>query len=577
MARIQNQRASQRNHVRDQSRATLRKKKNKNQYKIVLEAVTQEKKKLHSILTYASNAPEGFGFIPAGHPEFTEWCKEQCRQRNLDVHIVSAKPKNKMHTDPAKLSHHVHRVGHHFPMRIIELACSKFGYDYVIRKGLRKTNDRENWIARRFEAYSSRQANHEGPTTERETKIYIHDAVREMFPKIPETDLQAIVNHAFEEGTDRVGNAKGLSLARRVQLAVVAHIRHMYTDYDKLLKSAGWQAARAQVEHVSLAKLKEWRDEAGEQSNELEETFREVIVIDDDDEDDDDDATSTSCSMSMSDGREQSMEIISSRMNAQDLQSSLNANYPRVEADQIYGATNKYSSGSPKLGKCAADDAQDRRTDVSSESLTVKLKEPDISSLDRSSAPARRPSDQDVALPSVERETIDLTSPRRIPAYQQPIQIHEAPTRSYDNVHAYKRKVPSFPVNDERSHPEWLIKRPMLVHREEAYSRTCKNGAPEFHSNHQTGYYIRMAEIVVLPDAQLYLLVRVDMRIILKYQLVNRCVRTCLILGYMRDVLLQLIAIPSKTDGSRFPHRKMMYVIREMDLAMADEVLRRSA
>ncbi|KAL7778560.1 hypothetical protein CFE70_008061 [Pyrenophora teres f. teres 0-1] len=463
MARIQNQRASQRNHVRDQSRATLRKKKNKNQYKIVLEAVTQEKKKLHSILTYASNAPEGFGFIPAGHPEFTEWCKEQCRQRNLDVHIVSAKPKNKMHTDPAKLSHHVHRVGHHFPMRIIELACSKFGYDYDIRKGLRKTNDRENWIARRFEAYSSRQANHEGPTTERETKIYIHDAVREMFPKIPETDLQAIVNHAFEEGTDRVGNAKGLSLARRVQLAVVAHIRHMYTDYDKLLKSAGWQAARAQVEHVSLAKLKEWRDEAGEQSNELEETFREVIVIDDDDKDDDDDATSTSCSMSMSDGREQSMEIISSRMNAQDLQSSLNANYPRVEADQ----TNEYSSGSPKLGKRAADDA----------------------SFDRSSAPARRPSDQDVALPSVERETIDLTSPRRIPAYQQPIQIHEAPTRSYDNVHAYKRKVPSFPVNDERSHPEWLIKRPMLVHREEAYSRTCKNGAPEFHSNQQTGYY----------------------------------------------------------------------------------------
>ncbi|KAE8841719.1 hypothetical protein PTNB73_06089 [Pyrenophora teres f. teres] len=659
MARIQNQRASQRNHVRDQSRATLRKKKNKNQYKIVLEAVTQEKKKLHSILTYASNAPEGFGFIPAGHPEFTEWCKEQCRQRNLDVHIVSAKPKNKMHTDPAKLSHHVHRVGHHFPMRIIELACSKFGYDYDIRKGLRKTNDRENWIARRFEAYSSRQANHEGPTTERETKIYIHDAVREMFPKIPETDLQAIVNHAFEEGTDRVGNAKGLSLARRVQLAVVAHIRHMYTDYDKLLKSAGWQAARAQVEHVSLAKLKEWRDEAGEQSNELEETFREVIVIDDDDKDDDDDATSTSCSMSMSDGREQSMEIISSRMNAQDLQSSLNANYPRVEADQVRQAPSmnmvalpyhvppratplsasshfqpqsqqsfqpfresfqsmprymprndlychtpsRYmepqtstAQARPSLGNAQpmmrkidgqmyqlqpinqAGGGSRSKYDppyIAARSATgyVQPSSPRFSSFDRSSAPARRPSDQDVALPSVERETIDLTSPRRIPAYQQPIQIHEAPTRSYDNVHAYKRKVPSFPVNDERSHPEWLIKRPMLVHREEAYSRTCKNGAPEFHSNQQTGYYIRMAEIVVLPDAQLYLLVRVDMRIILKYQLVNRCVRTCLILGYMRDVLLQLMTIPSKTDGSRFPHRKMMYVIREMDLAMADEVL----
>ena len=89
----------------DQPRAAVKKKK---PYKIVLEAVTQEKKKLHSIvgrrisaisrihrprrqLTYASNAPTGFGFVPAGHPEFTEWCKEQCRQRNLDVHIVSVR------------------------------------------------------------------------------------------------------------------------------------------------------------------------------------------------------------------------------------------------------------------------------------------------------------------------------------------------------------------------------------------------------------------------------------------------------------------------------------------------------
>jgi len=80
------QHAPQRSVAFDEQRAAHPKKK---PYKIVLEAVTQEKKKLHSILTYASNAPTGFGFIPAGHPEVTEWCKEQCRQRNLDVHIVS--------------------------------------------------------------------------------------------------------------------------------------------------------------------------------------------------------------------------------------------------------------------------------------------------------------------------------------------------------------------------------------------------------------------------------------------------------------------------------------------------------
>lgn len=113
-----------------------------------------------------------------------------------------------------------------------------------------------------------------------------------------------------------MGNAKELSLARRVQLAVVAHIRHTYTDYDKMLKTGSWTEARQKVEHVSLAKLKEWRDETGEQSNEIEDTFREVIVLDDDDDDDDGD---TSEGGATPDEREQSMEIVSNRVTAQDI------------------------------------------------------------------------------------------------------------------------------------------------------------------------------------------------------------------------------------------------------------------
>ena len=51
MARIHNQRAPQRGAPLDQARAALRKKK-KNPYKIVLEAVTQEKKKLQAIVRF---------------------------------------------------------------------------------------------------------------------------------------------------------------------------------------------------------------------------------------------------------------------------------------------------------------------------------------------------------------------------------------------------------------------------------------------------------------------------------------------------------------------------------------------
>ena len=76
-----------------------------------------------------------------------------------------------------------------------------------------------------------------------------------------------------------------LPLPRRVQLAVVAHIRHMYTDYDRLLKEVPWQAARLSVEQQTLSKLAEWRGERDD-PNALEEILREVIVISEDEDDD---------------------------------------------------------------------------------------------------------------------------------------------------------------------------------------------------------------------------------------------------------------------------------------------------
>lgn len=95
----------------------------------------------------------------------------------------------------------------------------------------------------------------------------------------------------------------------------------MYTDYDKMLKTGSWMEARQKVEHVSLAKLKEWRDETGEQSNEIEDTFREVIVLDDDEDE-------TSDGGDTPDEREQSMEIVSNRVIARDIQLERYPQYP---------------------------------------------------------------------------------------------------------------------------------------------------------------------------------------------------------------------------------------------------------
>lgn len=88
-----------------------------------------------------------------------------------------------------------------------------------------------------------------------------------------------------------------------------------------MLKTGSWTEARQKVEHVSLAKLKEWRDETGEQSNEIEDTFREVIVLDDEDDD-------TSDGGGTPDEREQSMEIVSNRVTARDIQPERYPQYP---------------------------------------------------------------------------------------------------------------------------------------------------------------------------------------------------------------------------------------------------------
>ncbi|KAL8801442.1 MAG: hypothetical protein Q9182_004459 [Xanthomendoza sp. 2 TL-2023] len=106
------------------------------------------------------------------------------------------------------------------------------------------------------------------------------------------------------EGKATVGTAKDQPFIRRVHLAVGAHIRHVYTDYDSLLKSKRpWIDARAMVQPHTLDKILEWRDEKDE-PDAVEDILREVIVIPDDDDEESEDE--------MINDRETSVEIISS-------------------------------------------------------------------------------------------------------------------------------------------------------------------------------------------------------------------------------------------------------------------------
>ncbi|OGM43787.1 hypothetical protein ABOM_006910 [Aspergillus bombycis] len=62
-------------------------------HKVIMESVTQEKKKLRSvvccIISFEAKAPPGYTFIPAGNPQLTSACKEVCRKDGLKVFAVT--------------------------------------------------------------------------------------------------------------------------------------------------------------------------------------------------------------------------------------------------------------------------------------------------------------------------------------------------------------------------------------------------------------------------------------------------------------------------------------------------------
>ena len=117
--------------------------------------------------------------------------------------MMQAKPRSKAFFDPEKISSHVHRIGHHFPLEIIDLACRKFNYRYSEGRGLRRTRrspvSGPAYVERGIANYEQRQGLHSRPVTDSEHKEHIRGAIREIFPKIPDADLTSIVNHAFEE------------------------------------------------------------------------------------------------------------------------------------------------------------------------------------------------------------------------------------------------------------------------------------------------------------------------------------------------------------------------------------------
>lgn len=114
------------------------------------------------------------------------------------------------------------------------------------------------------------------------------EIIQDLFPKIPDNDLFQIIKTAFQLGDNKVGTAEEIPLVRRAQLAVVAHIRHGYTQYDRLLRQVPYNEARHMVEKETLRKIIDWRgddDEKNEANKRaVEDAVREIVVLSEEEE-----------------------------------------------------------------------------------------------------------------------------------------------------------------------------------------------------------------------------------------------------------------------------------------------------
>ena len=223
-------------------------------------------------------------------------------------------------------------MGYHFPNKIVERACTALGVSlnnsgHTVRHPTSQPTSSIKRNTKRARLMSTDNMNPE--TSQATIDSQATAAIKDLFPKIPSSDLQAIVSRAFEkasanrdtspdanilQGKERVGTAAELPLQRRVQLAVVAHIRHKYTDYDHLLTQGTWTAARQQVEKPSLEKLAEWRGDHDDEPHAMEDIIREVIVIpDDDEEDEESDDDENPLAASRHADRQGSVEVVLTR------------------------------------------------------------------------------------------------------------------------------------------------------------------------------------------------------------------------------------------------------------------------
>jgi hypothetical protein len=98
------------------------------------------------------------------------------------------------------------------------------------------------------------------------TRRQFDDAITRLYPHSPAEDREKILRRALKKKSGRVGRTGKLDIDAKARLAVWAHIRHAYTDYDGLLRSGlSRDDARKSVDVKIQEILQIWQGKAATQ------------------------------------------------------------------------------------------------------------------------------------------------------------------------------------------------------------------------------------------------------------------------------------------------------------------------
>lgn len=147
--------------------------------------------------------PPGFEFVPIGNPELTKACKDLSRERDAMIFIVSVRQAQHLYLPLAghvfndqtnfqtakdananKLALQMSRSGHHIRRTIVEEARAQIGEEDA--------------------STASNSGEPEPiPDSQEEYNAQADAALRDLFPRIPNTDRQMIIEHAFKKVSTR--------------------------------------------------------------------------------------------------------------------------------------------------------------------------------------------------------------------------------------------------------------------------------------------------------------------------------------------------------------------------------------